>query len=188
LLQARLSFENLQLFNIKFSELQVEKALQGKSKAPAFPAAVNQEHLDALMSFLEPFDLAGSREKSPSVSARLTEKLLEHVAPSADDFPMIAAMKSVVQDEMLVMEAVLVVERCKDLVAYLNRSGLRGKLPTTTKQEVATRWNSHRPMLHSLAIQWDEVRARQIYHDTFFIKPTLTTTFIIVRNELAFCF
>lgn len=55
------------------------------------------------------------------------------------------------------MDAVITIDRCKDIVSHINRSGWRHKLPETPKQEVVTRWNSHRRMLTSVEIQWDEV-------------------------------
>lgn len=143
-----------------FCAFQVENLLF--DRAPLFPANIGMNEIDSLVAFLDPFDLAGSRPKNPSISSRVLDSLYLHVAPDDADSSMIAAMKKVAKEELTIMDAVREIDACKELVAYMNRSGLKNRLSATTKQEVATRWNSHRPMLHSIHSQWDEVRKTKI--------------------------
>lgn len=119
---------------------------------------VLEEELRDLIHVLEPLDLAGSREQSPAISLKKLPDLRAHLTPSDTDSATISSMKRAASQELCIMKAASTIDECKEIVGYLNRSGLRNKLPTTTKQEVETRWNSYRMMLSSVEQQWTEVK------------------------------
>jgi len=113
------------------------------------------------MAFLMPLDLAaGCREQSTTINAKMHATLLKHFEAEECDSFMIKSMKKAALEELLIMEAVVCINDCKEIVAFLNRSSLKTRLCSTVKQEVETRWNSHRDLLVSLDNEWDKVRSR----------------------------
>lgn len=113
--------------------------------------AISTEAIRDLILFLSPFDLGGKREESPSVTSAQWLKLQDHCEPVESDSPMIFSLKTRVREELVRMDAVHQIELCKKLVAFFKQtSSIMDKLPTSLKQEVATRWNSHLTLLKSI--------------------------------------
>jgi hypothetical protein len=126
-------------------------------KTPAFDEDIEVGDVEALMEFLSPFDLDGSREKNPELSVSRYGFIQKHLEIQDNDSPMIRTLKQVSLVELEVMEGIVAIEQCKSLVTFLKQSNLSNLLKWTAKQEVTTRWNSCLTMLESLACQWSEV-------------------------------
>jgi len=120
--------------------------------------SADESFLQELIDFLKPMDLAaGSREDSSTINPKQYSMLLDHFKLLETDSYMLQSMKMAAVQELLIMKAVVCISDCKEIVAYLNRSGLKKRLDRTVKQEVDTRWNSHRDMLVSLNNEWQKV-------------------------------
>ena len=117
-----------------------------------------EQELRDLIHLLGPLDLTGSREQGNSPRHQ-SQKIDCSEGSSGTKRRRLRDRLIDASLELCIMTAVSTIDDCKELVAYLNRSGLRNKLPTTTKQEVATRWNANRMMLSSVEQQWTEVKA-----------------------------
>lgn len=132
---------------------------------------IDSAEIKELAEFLEPFDCASARrEKSSNVTSGKVPSLIKHLEQAdADSMCMmdISALKQQGMQEVIIMEAVSTIERCKVVVAYLKRAGHNKLLETSAKQEVETRWNSQLTMLNSLHKQWVKVRIKT--------RPTLHT-------------
>ncbi|KAK3922787.1 (Z)-3-hexen-1-ol acetyltransferase [Frankliniella fusca] len=151
---------------------------------------VVNDDVRALVILLGPFDNGGTRETSPHVTPAVWPALLDHLEPANDDSLSIVCMKDTIRSELVRMEAVALIEKCKDFVFFFlfkSSPGLKGKLTklgcTTLKQEVPTRWNSHLTLLRSIQGKMDMINHVLREHSAATGKPHLTRTEGI-SNEL----
>ncbi|KAK3913072.1 Transposable element Hobo transposase, partial [Frankliniella fusca] len=138
---------------------EIEERLRERESELLHPLSmIYNDDVKSILVILGPLDIGGDREKSPSVTTAAWPALQDHVEPDMDDSPMILAMKDRLRAELVRMEAVSLIERCKDLVAFFKRSpGLMSRLSTSLKQEVSTRWNSHLTLLRSIQGKMNEI-------------------------------
>lgn len=122
---------------------------------------IDIEDIDGLLSFLNPLDFDGDREKSSEVTVTNWPVLLEHCQPDDDDLPMVKDMKMTVVEELHLMELISLIDNCKNLVKFLKQSELINRQTKSVKQEIEVRWNSITTLLTSIDEVWDEVRYSQ---------------------------
>ncbi|KAK3917303.1 Transposable element Hobo transposase, partial [Frankliniella fusca] len=130
------------------------------AEAPTALSSYNNATIQELIDFLWPFDLDGCRGDSPQMTySRYEGKIKPHLRESPNDSEMIGELKNAARRELTAMQVLRTIDKCKEAVAYLKRSGLFTRLPHAAKQEVSTRWNSYFDMLDSMCDQWEEIRA-----------------------------
>lgn len=113
---------------------------------------VSKEDILALIGLVNPIETLAFKRKEKlhnTLRGDDWDWLQTHTELSEGDSALVAEVKAHIREELVSLESLQLVTKCKRIVTYFRRSGLNDKLDTTLKQECETRWNSILTMLES---------------------------------------
>ena len=134
-----------------------------------FELQQEKDCISDLVELLKPIE-SKAKAKGNSLDDIDLKWLEQHLSKKKSDTSFLENAKNHLRSELSLIEVHALLNKCKEIVSYIKRSGAQNKLNISLKQENETRWNSKLIMLLSFPINFTKVKCHFYTYNSVHLK------------------